>query len=66
MSSMEATTIQGGKRNLKMEQMLADASKFDFVRLTICDLNGVARARSIPRKHLPTFFDEGFKVVECK
>lgn len=58
--------LQARKRDLLMEQMLSDAAEYDFVRFTISDINGVARGRSIPRKHVPAFFEEGFKVVECK
>ena len=39
---------------------------FDFVRFTVADIHGIARGKSIPKRHVARFMEEGVELYSGK
>ena len=49
-----------------MTAMPCQLHNFDFVRFTVADIHGIARGKSIPRRHVARFMEEGVELFAGK
>lgn len=50
----------------KFEEVEQEIAKYDYVRFSICDLNGSSRGQAIARRHVRTYLEKGLDMFQGK